>query len=103
MKTQGQTIYSVGEPGVTASLEILKEETRTWHRIYCAENSCPEISARRWVQIEDELERTGTYWQSPEELEYGAKSRGETVLAASGGFIGRSLWFETVGLCVQLK
>ena len=73
MKTQGQTIYSVGEPGVTASLEVLKEETRAWHRIYCAENSCREISARRWVQIEDELERTGTYWQSAEELEYGAK------------------------------
>jgi nitric oxide synthase oxygenase domain/subunit len=81
MKTQEQTIlttyskriYSVGEPGATASLEILKEETRAWHRIYCAENSCREISARRWVQIEDELERTGTYWQSAEELEYGAK------------------------------
>ena len=68
MKTQEQTnlttyskrIYSGGEPGATASLEILKDETRAWHRIYCAENSCPEISARRWVQIEDELERTGT-------------------------------------------
>jgi nitric oxide synthase oxygenase domain/subunit len=58
----------------TARLEILKEETWTWHRIYCAENSSwPKISARRWFQIEDELERTGTYWQSAEELEYGAK------------------------------
>ena len=65
MKTQEQTIlrtysrrsHSVGEPDATASLEVLKEETRAWHRIYCAENSCPEISARRWLQIEDELER----------------------------------------------
>jgi nitric-oxide synthase len=55
------------------SMAVLKEETRAWHRLYCAENSWPEISARRWLQIEDELERTGTYWQSAEELEYGAK------------------------------
>src|SRR5258707_7941315 len=55
------------------SMGILKEETRAWRRLYCAENSWPEISARRWLQIEDELERTGTYWQSAEELEYGAK------------------------------
>jgi nitric-oxide synthase, bacterial len=81
MKTQEQTIlttyskrtHSVGERGATGSAELLKEQTRAWHRIYCAENSWPEISARRWLQIEDELERTGTYWQSPEELEYGAK------------------------------
>jgi nitric oxide synthase oxygenase domain/subunit len=111
MKTQEETnlttyskrIYPVGEPGATARLEILKEETRAWHRIYCAENACPEIGARRWVQIEDELERSGTYWQSAEELEYGAKVAWRNSIAASGGFIGRSLWFETVGLCVQLK
>ena len=76
LTTYSERIYSVGEPGATASLEVLKEETRAWHRIYCAENYCPEISARRWVQIEDELERTGTYWQSAEELEYGAKEIG---------------------------
>src|SRR5260221_13154428 len=55
------------------SMGILKEETRAWRRLYCAENSWPGMRARRWLQIEDELERTGTYWQSAEELEYGAK------------------------------
>ena len=100
MKTQEQTnlttyskrIYSGGEPGATASLEILKDETRAWHRIYCAENSCPEISARRWVQIEDELERTGTYWQSAEELEYGAK----VAWRNSTRCIGRLHWQKLV-------
>ena len=101
MKTQEQTvrttyskgIYSVGEPGATASLEILKEETWTWHRIYCAENSSwPEISARRWFQIEDELERTGTYWQSAEELEYGAK----VAWRNSTRCIGRLHWQNLV-------
>jgi len=111
MKTQEQTnlttyskrIYSGGEPGATASLEILKDETRAWHRIYCAENSCPEISARRWMQIEDELERTGTYWQSAEELEYGAKVAWRNSTRCIGRLHCKSLWFETVGLCVQLK
>src|SRR6266404_2992767 len=80
MKKQEQTILttyskqidSVGEPGATASLEVLKEEARAWHRIYCVENSRSGIGTRRWLQIEDELERIGTYWQSAEELEYGA-------------------------------
>src|SRR6266436_4996380 len=70
------TLHQSGGLSILArqnSLEVLKEETRAWHRIYCAENSWPEISARRWLQIEDEFERTGTYWQSAEELEYGAK------------------------------
>ena len=100
MKTQEQTnlttyskrIYPVGEPGATAKLEVLKEETRAWHRIYCAENSCPEISARRWMQIEDELERTGTYWQSAEELEYGAK----VAWRNSTRCIGRLHWKSLV-------
>jgi nitric oxide synthase oxygenase domain/subunit len=73
LTTYSERTYSVGEPGATASLELLKEETRAWQRIYCAENSRPEISPRCWLQIEDELERTGAYWQSTEELEYGAK------------------------------
>src|ERR1700726_4306966 len=101
MKTQEQTIlttyskriYAVSEPGATASLEVLKEETRAWRRIYCAENSCPEISARRWLQIEDELERTGTYWQSAEELEYGAK----VAWRNSTRCIGRLHWQKLVG------
>ena len=100
MKTQEQTIltayskriYSVGEPGATASMDVLKEETRAWHRIYCAENSWPEISARRWSQIEDELERTGTYWQSAEELEYGAK----VAWRNSTRCIGRLHWQNLV-------
>jgi hypothetical protein len=89
LTTYSERIYSVGEPGATASLEILKEETRAWHRIYCAENSCREISARRWVQIEDELERTGLIGNRQKNSSTALKSRGETVLAASGGFIGR--------------
>ena len=100
MKTQEQTIvttdskriYSVGEPDATGSLDVLKEETRAWHRIYCAENSRPEISARRWSQIEDELERTGTYWQSAEELEYGAK----VAWRNSTRCIGRLHWQNLV-------
>jgi len=70
------TLHQSGGLSVLArqnSLEVLKGETRAWHRILLCENSWPEISARRWLQIEDELERTGTYWQSAEELEYGAK------------------------------
>jgi nitric-oxide synthase, bacterial len=100
MKTQEQTIlttyskriYAVSEPGASASLEALKEGTRAWHRLYCAEKSWPEISARRWLQIEDELERTGTYWQSPEELEYGAK----VAWRNSTRCIGRLHWQSLV-------
>jgi len=100
MKTQEQTIlttyskriYAVSEPGPTTSLEVLKEGTRAWHRLYCAENSWPKISARRWLQIEDELERTGTYWQSPEELEYGAK----VAWRNSTRCIGRLHWQSLV-------
>jgi nitric-oxide synthase, bacterial len=73
LTTYSERICSVGEPGAIGSLELLKEETRAWLRIYCAENSRPEISPRCRLQIEDELEQTGTYWQSAEELEYGAK------------------------------
>jgi len=100
MKTQEQTmlttfskrIYPFGEPGATASLEVLKEETRAWQRVYCTENSWPEISDRRWLQIEDELERTGTYWQSAEELEYGAK----VAWRNSTRCIGRLHWKSLV-------
>ena len=100
MKTQGRTIrttyskgiYSVGGTGATASLELLKEEIRAWHWIYCAENYRPEMSARRWWQIEDELERTGTYWQSAEELEYGAK----VAWRNSTRCIGRLHWQNLV-------
>src|SRR3982074_767390 len=70
------TLHQSGGLSILArqsSLEVLREETRAGPGIYCAENSCVEISARRWSQIEDEFERTGTYWQSAEELEYGAK------------------------------
>jgi len=100
MKKQEQTILttyskqidSVGEPGATASLEVLKEEARVWHRIYCAENSCSGIGTRRWLQIEDELERIGTYWQSAEELEYGAK----VAWRNSTRCIGRLHWQNLV-------
>src|SRR6266446_756745 len=74
------------------SMGVLKEETRAWRRLYCAENSWPEISARRWLQIEDELERTGTYWQSAEELEYGAK----VAWRNSTRCIGRLHWKSLV-------
>ncbi len=92
LTTYWERIYSVGEPGATASLELLKEETRAWQRIYRAENSRPEISARCWLQIEDELERTGTYWQSAEELEYGAK----VAWRNSTRCIGRLHWQKLV-------
>jgi nitric-oxide synthase, bacterial len=100
MKTQKQTIvttdskrsYSVGEPDATGSLELLKEETRRWLQIYCAENSRPEISTRPWWQIGDELERTGSYWQSAEELEYGAK----VAWRKSTRCIGRLHWQNLV-------
>src|ERR1700730_8615701 len=92
LTTYSKRIYSVGEPGATASPEVLKEETRAWHRIYCAENSWPEISDRRWLQVEDELERTGTYWQSAEELEYGAK----VAWRNSTRCIGRLNWKSLV-------
>ncbi len=74
------------------SMRVLKEETRAWQRLYCAEHSWPEISARRWLQIEDELERTGTYWQSAEELEYGAK----VAWRNSTRCIGRLHWKSLV-------
>jgi nitric-oxide synthase len=101
MKTQEPTILttyskpidSVGEPGATARLKVLKEETWAWYRLYCAENSFrPEISARRWFQIEGELSRTGTYWQSAEELEYGAK----VAWRNSTRCIGRLHWQNLV-------
>src|SRR5260370_37670543 len=74
------------------SMGVLKEETRAWHRLYCAENSWPDITARRWSQIEDQLERTGTYWQSTEELEYGAK----VAWRNSTRCIGRLHWQNLV-------
>src|SRR5258707_14090199 len=92
LPTYGEQIYSVGERGATASLELLKEETRAWQRIYRAENSRPEISARCWLQIEDELERTGTYWQSAEELEYGAKVAWRNSTGCIGGLQCQKLW-----------
>src|ERR1700751_5038047 len=92
LKTYSKRIYEVSEPGATASLEVLKEETRAWHRLYCAENYWPEISAPRWLKIEDDLERTGTYWQSPEELEYGAK----VAWRNSTRCIGRLHWQSLV-------
>ena len=61
LTTHSKRIDSVGELGAPASLEVLKEEASAWHRIYCAENSWTETGSRRWLQIEDELERTGTY------------------------------------------
>jgi hypothetical protein len=33
LATYSERIYSVGEPGATASLELLKEETRAWPQI----------------------------------------------------------------------
>jgi hypothetical protein len=59
MKKQEQTILtthskgidSVGEPAAPASLGVLKEEARAWHRIYCAENSWTETGSRRWLQM----------------------------------------------------
>jgi len=44
------------------------------------------------LQIEDELERTGTYWQSAEELEYGAR----VAWRNSTRCIGRLHWQNLV-------
>ena len=44
------------------------------------------------MQIEDELERTGTYWQSAEELEYGPK----VAWRNSTRCIGRLHWQNLV-------
>jgi nitric-oxide synthase len=100
MKTQDQKIQtncskriqSVDESGATANSQLLIEEAMRWHQIYCAENSRPEISAQRWSKIEDELGRTGTYWQSREELEYGAK----VAWRNSTRCIGRLYWRNLV-------
>ena len=60
--------------------------------LLCGKVLAGDQRSRRWLQIEDELERTGTYWQSPEELEYGAK----VAWRNSTRCIGRLHWQKLV-------
>jgi nitric-oxide synthase len=70
----------------------VKKEAKAFLQIYCSENDLSDLYSQRWPQIESEIERTGRYWQTPEELAFGAK----TAWRNSTRCIGRLHWQNLV-------
>ena len=53
--------------------QAILAEARTFTYLCHCENGTHEVFAERIAQIQTEIERVGTYWQTTEELAYGAK------------------------------
>jgi len=52
--------------------EILLE-AKAYLQLFHQEHNIPEAYQQRFIEVETELERTGTYWQTLDELVYGAR------------------------------
>ena len=52
--------------------EILLE-AKAYLQLFHQEHNIPEAYQQRFIEVETELERTGTYWQTSDELVYGAR------------------------------
>lgn len=59
--------FTVDEPG------SLEQEAKAYLEQFFTENGAIGGFASRWREVEDEIRRTGTYWQTVEEITFGAR------------------------------
>ncbi|MFZ8951195.1 MAG: nitric oxide synthase oxygenase, partial [Alphaproteobacteria bacterium] len=74
--------YSVAEPGSQ------KDEARSFLKQFFCENGVEAAFESRWKEVEAEIKETGTYWQTVEELTFGAKLSWRNASRC----IGRLFW-----------
>ncbi len=72
--------HSVSQIDVKQPLELhhegldwLKNEAYTFLHLFHMEQGTPENLPARWNEVQKEIEQTGTYWHTTEELYFGAK------------------------------
>jgi len=74
--------YSIAEPGSK------KDEAWSFLKQFFCENGVEAAFESRWKEVEAEIKETGTYWQTVEELTFGAKLSWRNAARC----IGRLYW-----------